>query len=297
MLPNFLIIGAEKSGTTWLYKQLKSHPEIFFPDTKELHYFNQYNSNFDYNDRFDTLGLQYYRRFFDGAHKERAVGEVTPMYLCDPKAPTRVHTVLPDVKLICCLRNPADRAYSHYWMARRKGHVNMLFKDVVQRRDERFIKRGLYAQQLARYLEFFPREKILVLVYEEVMQNPQTALEYVARFLSVDPGFIKTEAELQQRVFGATDYRSAAMHNIVNTILKRFRRRRITSDFLDTMKHFGAARLWKHLNQVERSYPAMPQSMRRQLDDIYRADIQRLNEEFGVNVGNWQRRNDWVRNS
>jgi len=113
ILPTFLFIGAEKAGTTWFYARLKEHPDIFVPETKELHFFNKYNSNLEKMDRFEKLGLNYYQRFFQRYAGEKAIGEVCPMYLCDPCAPVRIRQTLPQVKLIACLRNPADRAYSH----------------------------------------------------------------------------------------------------------------------------------------------------------------------------------------
>src|SRR5690348_11928752 len=96
VLPNFLVIGVEKGGTTWLHTQLKKHPEIFLPNTKEVHFFNKYNSNFVAHDYF-KFGLDWYREFFKDYEGQQAIGEVTPMYICDAEAPLRIKQTLPDV--------------------------------------------------------------------------------------------------------------------------------------------------------------------------------------------------------
>src|SRR4051812_23905676 len=118
-LPNFLVIGVEKGGTTWLHAQLKKHPQIFLPDTKEIHFFNKYSSNLIERDYF-KLGIGWYLDFFKPYNGQRAIGEVTPMYICDSEAPLRIQKTLLSVRLIAILRNPVDRAYSHYWMAKNK---------------------------------------------------------------------------------------------------------------------------------------------------------------------------------
>jgi len=122
-LPNFLVIGVEKGGTTWLHAQLKKHPEIFLPQSKEIHFFNKYNSNLIKHDYFQ-LGINWYADFFKQYKGQKVIGEVTPMYICDPEAPLRIQQTLPNVKLIAILRDPVRRAYSHYWMAKQKKNIS-----------------------------------------------------------------------------------------------------------------------------------------------------------------------------
>ena len=118
------------------------------------------------------------------------------MYLYDPKAPARIHEVIPDIKLIACLRYSTDRAYSHYWMARGKGHTSMSFEEVVQSREARFIERGRYARQIERYLDYFERDQILILIHEEVFNAPSESLNKICSFLGVDDMFYRNQLGL-----------------------------------------------------------------------------------------------------
>ncbi|MBA3731354.1 MAG: sulfotransferase domain-containing protein, partial [Gammaproteobacteria bacterium] len=107
MLPNFLIIGASRCGTTWMANNIKSHPDVFMPPKKELHFFD---ASFD-------KGWDYYASFFPDKKcaRYRAIGEATPAYLYMPQVARLIKSRLPDVKMIVSLRNPIDRAYSQYW--------------------------------------------------------------------------------------------------------------------------------------------------------------------------------------
>lgn len=155
---NFLVIGAEKAGSTLLYDRLRRHPDVFMPPVKELHYFNRRNSHLRPTDV--AFGHENWARYLSHSSKSggtSAVGEATPMYLCDPSAPKRTHRVLLDTKLIACLRHPTDRTYSQYWMAKGKQHADFTFEEVVRRRNNRFIERVYYGEQLERHLSLFDR--------------------------------------------------------------------------------------------------------------------------------------------
>lgn len=106
MLPNFLIVGAARAGTTSLYYYLKQHPDVFMSPKKEIDFFDV-DKNFE-------KGLDWYERYFEGYTGQKAIGEASPLYMYLEKVPKRIAKVIPDVKLIFILRNPVDRAYSHY---------------------------------------------------------------------------------------------------------------------------------------------------------------------------------------
>jgi len=175
-----------EAGTTWFHDRLRRHPEVYMPAVKELHYFNREGSNAERSGNGETKDLKWHASHFREAGQEEAVGEVTPMYLCDEAAPSRIHDRLPDVKLIACLRYPVDRAYSHYWMARGKGHTSISFEEVVQSREARFIERGRYARQIERYLDYFERDQILILIHEEVFDAPSESLNAICSFLGIE---------------------------------------------------------------------------------------------------------------
>ena len=179
--PTFLGIGAQRAGTTTLHRALAGHPQVFLPvRRKELHYFDQYYER----------GEDWYRAFFKGAGKQPgmvAAGEITPRYLYDPRVPARIHAFDPDLKLIAILRNPVDRAFSQYQFAIRDFHERRPFARYAAE-EEDVIGRGAYAQQLARYFERFDRDRILVLIFEEVMPRPDWLDRELCRFLGIEPG-------------------------------------------------------------------------------------------------------------
>jgi hypothetical protein len=217
ILPSFLIIGAQRAGTTTLYYSLRDHREIVGPRastreaanwSKELHFFDK---------RFDR-GVDWYRSFFPLEARRRLAHlrgrtmlacEATPSYLFHPAVPERVAATLPDVRLIALLRDPVERAYSHYQLNRRRNREDLSFEDAVaaeerrlagwdepairnpghrraRRRKHSYLGRGLYADQIERWLSFFPREQLLVVRAEDFLVHPADIYAEVLAFLGVD---------------------------------------------------------------------------------------------------------------
>ncbi|MFB6374220.1 MAG: sulfotransferase domain-containing protein [Bradymonadaceae bacterium] len=279
MLPNFLIIGTEKGGTTWLYEQLRAHPNVYLPPTKEPHFFNQYDSNLTSDTNWHR-GLEYYRRLFRKHDGEAAVGEATPMYLCDPEAPGRIKETLDEVRLICLLRDPVDRAYSHYWMARRKGHTDESFDDVVAERDERFIERGRYGAQLERYLEWFPRE---------FFGQPDEHLADICEFLQIDPEPVVTSNRLEESENSSSVIRSKYLHRLIGFVATKMRRTRGFDWLLDEVKRLGLADAIKDLNRSPEEYPEMSEAHRRELSVYYESTCERVESFLDRSVEVWGR--------
>jgi hypothetical protein len=202
ILPSFLVIGAQRAGTTSLFIYLSEHPHVAGPTggdgtvrwPKELHFFDK---------RF-SFGLDWYRRFFPLAAERRLArlrnrdllaGEATPSYLFHPEAPERVAACLPEVRLIAILRNPIERAFSHYQLRRRMGREHLKFARAIKaeerqnRRGDRrrsYLARGLYAEQLERWLAYFPREQLLVIRSEDLMTYPAEVYGEVVDFLELE---------------------------------------------------------------------------------------------------------------
>jgi hypothetical protein len=195
-LPDAIIIGAQKAGTTSLNRYLGDHPDIGIAKSKEVHYFSM---------RFDN-GMDWYQAHFPLRGKAATVVEDSPSYLFHPEAPRRMKQILPRVKLIALLRNPVDRAFSHYQMNVRKGNEPLSFEEAIAAESERvgdggdgndqewrvasfvsYLRRGLYAEQLQRWLAVFARNQVLVLKSEEFFQHPEPGFERVLAFLGLQP--------------------------------------------------------------------------------------------------------------
>jgi hypothetical protein len=192
-LPDFLVIGAQRSGTTLLHAVLDEHPEIFVPyRRKEVHFF----------DRHYERGLVWYRDFFPPdaeAARYRAIGEVTPDYLFDPAVPGRISAVLPDCRFILSLRSPVERAFSGYLHHRRSFNERRSFDEFL-RCNQETVQRGFYHQQLRRFLAYFPRQSFLTLIYEDWVRDPGPDLERVAAFLGLQVGWREPAMLLRRRV-------------------------------------------------------------------------------------------------
>ncbi|NDJ60626.1 MAG: sulfotransferase [Chloroflexi bacterium] len=200
-LPNFIVIGAMRGGTTFLHRLLSQHPQIFMPRKKELLYFtNVYSAN-------GTIDLaDYSARYFTEATDQPAIGEASPAYLYREWVPELLRTHLPDAKLILSLRNPTDRAYSHYWWSVSKGEEYLSFEAALAQEPARlatgvfrdrdiysYTDRGYYMQQIARYLEYFPREQLNIILFDDLRAHTQTMLDDLCAFLEIDPMTVPPE--------------------------------------------------------------------------------------------------------
>jgi hypothetical protein len=199
--PDFVIIGTQRGGTTSLHAYLSAHPNVTTPPTKELHFLT---------DRF-ARGRDWYRgQFPSQLPLGKITGEATPYALFHPASPARLHAVAPAAKLIVLLRNPVDRAYSHYLLEASRGHETLSFADALAAEPSRlagedvklladssyvsathnhasYLSRGDYALQLERWFDIFPREQFLILRSEDLYDRTAEAFAQVTSFLGLPP--------------------------------------------------------------------------------------------------------------
>jgi hypothetical protein len=184
-LPNFLIIGAAKSGTTSLYHYLRQHPDIFMSPVKEPNYYTD-EDNLVPN---AIRSRANYERLFAGAKGERAIGEATVRYLNAIAGVDRIHADLPGVRLIVSLRQPAGRAYSSYLSHCASGRETRSAEEALQPGSYPF-ETSFYYPRLRRYYDRFDQEQIKVILFDDLVANPQNVLRDLFCFLDVDDGFI-----------------------------------------------------------------------------------------------------------
>lgn len=209
MLPEFIIIGAMKCGTTSLYRELAQHPQIASARRKEVHYFDWY---------YDKGEAWYRGQFPMGTRPQHLpkdesrtiTGEASPYYLFHPQAPRRVHELLPGVKLIVLLRNPVDRAWSHYHHVKRRNGETLSFEEALEAEPARlegeleklqsdksyrsyeyqkhsYQARGVYADGLAEWLNYFDSSQFLILRSEDFFKDPPTVFGQTLQFLNLPP--------------------------------------------------------------------------------------------------------------
>jgi hypothetical protein len=214
VLPSFIIIGAQKSGTTSLFDYLSQHPQILPSSSKEVHYFDG-----GLNPDVDTFkkGESWYRSHFPlerNADNNQIAFEASPLYIFNPLAPQRISKLIPEVKLIAILRNPVERAISHYFHEKRMGREPLPIMEALEKEEDRLNKviakqdyktneyihysyktRGLYDEQLIRYSNYFSMRNILVINSENLFTQPSYALRRIFEFVGVYEDFKVNDLE------------------------------------------------------------------------------------------------------
>lgn len=203
MLPNFIVIGAAKAGTTALYWYLAEHPAVFMSEVKETNYFAygvDERGQLLYGDpevhKFPVRSRAEYEALFAEAGGAQAVGEASPIYLECPQTAERIRAALPDVRLVCCLRHPVERAYADYLMYLwRRGRRFEPGRDLTAdapwaRPGSRWMEVSRYHPQLERYYQAFPRDRLHVFLFDDLKRSTVDAVQEVYRFLTIDPAFV-----------------------------------------------------------------------------------------------------------
>ncbi len=239
--PRFLIIGAQKAGTTSLHEYLMAHPRFLPGYNKEIHFFDK--------DEHYMQGEWWYWAQFPvrGRGEPRFItGDATPYYLFHPHVPSRVRQMLPDARMIALLRNPVERAYSGWMHVTRGGEETLSFEDALEReftmmrgeypplyaiRDPyvhqhyTYLSRGMYAEQLKRWFAQFPRERFLITTSDEFFAHPgdftRRSLEFICAGTGIDPYDYPSFEDSAFRVFNEGNY-STSMRSDTRAMLVEF---------------------------------------------------------------------------
>jgi hypothetical protein len=265
---NFLIIGATKSATTWLQQSLQLDPRVHMPDP-EIHYFSRYHDR----------GDRWYLENFKPASEDLIIGEKSNSYLDTPAAAARIHQSLPHVLLVAQLRNPVERAYSDYCMLHRRGEATgdiERYLDPRQGAGGRFLEGGLYFRQLRRFLEFFPRERLLVLFYEDLKRDAAGQVQDLRQFLGLDgnPAFEPVAQRVKDKTKPLVDAR-------LRQILKPLKP--IVAPLRDT-KGFEFLR---SMISAEFKYVPLNKELTSRMIGYYEDETDRLAGLLGRDLGDW----------
>jgi hypothetical protein len=292
--PNFIIIGAMKAATTSIYTYLKQHPDIFMTKVKEPMFFNNFNQNTDFkvlgNKSKKVNSLLDYFSMFGSVKNESAIGEASPVYIYNEKAPYLIKEHLPDVKIIAILRQPTDRAYSNFLHTKRADRENVnSFEQAIKIEKERisdnwsplyhYIQKGFYSVQLKRYYNLFPKENIKVYLFEDVVKTPKETLKDIFKFLNVDEN-IEIDVSKKSNVSGTPK-------GILGFILKKMRYYNLMPKFAisDYLPTFIISLLFK---SVYKDTEKLDSVLRKELTDkYYREEILKLEKLIDRDLSNW----------
>jgi Sulfotransferase family len=290
MLPNFIVIGAAKAGTTALYWYLAEHPAVFMSEVKETNFFAygvDGHGRLIYGDpdvhKFPVKTLAEYEALFADPGGAQAVGEASPIYLECPQAPGRIRALLPDVRLVCCLRHPVERAYADYLMylwrrGRRFEPARDLTPDAVWARpDSRWMDVSRYHAQLARYYEIFPRDRIHVFLFDDLKRSTVDAVQGVYRFLAIDSAFVP-DLETAHNVGGVPASRALESF-LTNRSLRAVVEPWIPKRAADWVRRIRTSNM--------RKAPPLPPELRKELTSRFREDIVRTSGLIGRSLDHW----------
>lgn len=272
---DFIFLGPSKTASTWIFEVLRGHPDVFVPVSKDVYFF----------DKFYERGRAWYDGFFKDAPPGSVCGELSHDYFSSPEAIRRLHAYNPEIKLICCLRNPFERAYSSYLHLGRVGMFAGSFEEALQSfpflADE-----GRYGTHLRHILSLFERNAVLILDFDELEANPQRFARGIFRFLGVDEDFVP--AVLHEKVNPARAARSVKLANLAKRTALLLRRLG-WSNFLGRLKHSRFINWLVYRQAVDTpqgskeavSYPE-------QLVRLYHAELESLSVLLNADFSKWR---------
>jgi hypothetical protein len=298
-MPNFLIIGAPKAGTSSLYYYLSQHPQIYMSPVKEPHFFTYENEIINFKGPGDkerlreaVTSLEDYQKLFQSVSGEIAIGEASTTYLSSVKAPQRIKSHLPEVKLIAILRNPVDAAYASFLHQVRDGDEILTDFALALQQEEKRIRqnwegiwhyktRGFYYAQLKRYFELFKREQIRIYCYEDLQENSLSVLKDIFSFLQVNPNFLPNINE---------KYNVSAMpkFSVLNKLMVKPNYLKSTVNLLlsKEIREIIATKI-KNWNYGGCQKPQISSNIREKLKREYREDILNLQDLIQKDLSLW----------
>ncbi|WP_373031382.1 sulfotransferase domain-containing protein [Sulfurovum sp.] len=284
--PNFIGVGGHKCATTWISECLRYHPQIFVSNPKEIRFFTTYFHK----------GLAWYLNHFKNIKNQRAVGEFSVSYLTDDDAPKRIKDMLGNVKIIICLRNPVDRFISHYKQYLRSGRLNKkyehlnekIIKEIITKYPE-MISNGLYCEHLRTYFDLFNNDDIMIVIKDEIDENPQKIIKDLCKFLNVSTDYLPKVLNKQvspgiiPRIYLIEFLRVRIyiyLHNRIPIIISWIRKFRI-------------AELYRKLNNQKSNNNSINTNIKKELYKYYELDIENLEKLIKIKLDSWKIKRDF----
>jgi hypothetical protein len=278
--PGFFLVGAAKAGTTSLYASVGAHPNVFVPRVKEPHFFSTVDPPPHRHVFFPSIKSESeYLHLFEAARSDQVAGDGSTSYLWDPEAPGRIRRQLPNAKIVVILREPVDRAFSHYLSDVREGFERRPFVETIAiDLDDPagkwgdaplYAQIGFYASQLDRYLNAF--EDVLVLFFEEFILDVPAHVDRVFRFIGVDPADATMPRARVLNSYGRPR-NAVAARALGNPALRRLSRALVPPEFRPMVRRALI---------VPDVKPSIPDDARELLRQAYRGEPERLEQLVG----------------
>lgn len=286
-VPDFLIVGAARSGSTSLSNYLAKHPQVAVVSNR-LEFFGEYE-----NPAFTGMTLSEYLMLFEGYGDDVAVGEKSVSYLYSENAPYDIAKIAPDAKIFIVLRDPVERAYSDYWQRRRTGVESLSFQEAIEVEEERikkgarfelhYVNYGFYSDNVARYLEVFGRDNVHIFLFDKLKSAPDDVCRKCFEALEVDCGFEPVKFEVHNPGGRGRDSwwldclfwmaRAPGIVSLVRRLVPRKVRSQVTN--------------WMSEISLQEEYPEMEVQVAESLRRVYRQEIERLEGIIDRDLSHW----------
>ena len=283
---SFICVGVQKGATSTLHDILNQHPDLKLPKLKETHFFR--------DDEKYSKGIKYYFNYYFNNIKGEIIGEIDPEYSYFKQCASRIKQTLGEVKIIFIIRNPVDRAYSHYLMTKRRGLEELSFLDAIYQEKERlrthydhihysYISRGFYSTQINRYENLFKKSNIRIVLFDDLIKNPKKTINDISSFI----GLTTYNYNFDINSNPASEPKNKLIRKFIYqpSVLKKVGGKLIPSKKLkDTIMHILNKRNLK---------PAKVEKINKDLKrDIYKKyykdEINKLEENLGLSLEHWR---------
>jgi hypothetical protein len=271
-LPDFVAVGPQRTGTTWLHQVLASH--VGLPSTKETDFFSKH---------FEE-GLDWYLAYFSRCRADRPMGEVNPNYFGIPQAYERIARTIPHCKIVVSLRDPTERAWSSYRTMRRDAWTRVGFEDTVAR-NEVIRESSRYAFHLGNLRRLFGADRVLVLFYEDLVANPQSYLDQVCNFIGAPWIPVAGTALATERVNAVTH---APRSRRMAQNARNARDWMLTHRWHRTLGVLETIGVWRRAFGGGEEFGGIDPDAEAQLRDHFRPEVEALEQMIGRDLRHWK---------
>jgi hypothetical protein len=278
MKPYFIGLGAQKCGTSWIYANLDTHPEIHIP-IKEIHFFSR-----EYH---FSKGIIWYEAFYKRCGKTQKCGEFCTSYLFSEMAAERIFHFYPEIKLIATLRNPVDRAFSNFKNDVMAGNVNkgVGFFNALDDHPE-YIEQGQYSDQLERFLKYFSMKNMCVMIYEDIKKDPQLFMKKIYAFLDVRDNF--TSRLLHEKINPSYVPRSQVLERVMSKVSSKLKHLK-GGNIFKSLKRVGINKVIRGMNRNDRdNVPVLKHDERKKLFQYFGDSIIKLEKLLEREIPEWK---------
>lgn len=280
-LPSFIIIGAGKCGTTSLHDYLNQHPQVYICPKKETFFFMDEVVRAKHKPWGAVTDIEDYRALFADAPEDSVIGEISTNYYAYPESAQLIYDLIPEVKIIAILRDPAERAFSSYQMHLREGVENQDFARIIDK-DVKYVKRGFYYSQLLPFFNRFEPQQIKICLYQDLCKNPTLFIQDLFRYIEIDSNFIPNMNK-KGREGGLPKNKS--LHDILT------QKNTLRTSIGSILKLFMPLELRQKIRSnlvKDNTYKAkLSPDARKKLIEIYRDDILQLQDLIQRDLSGW----------